>query len=111
MATIATHVLGVTPAPGDEADAMAADDADGRMGNVERLFRGRSQEGVPAVARELTEAVARHNDLHVMAEQAAAVSDLFVEDHLAAIRIATGFKQQRVSALHADVFSMTVALG
>jgi hypothetical protein len=68
-----------------------------------------SRSGVAAVAREFAIAMAIGNDMNIMAEEPAQVADLLVEEHRLAIRIFLCPKEQRMPALHADVFRMLIA--
>ena len=109
MAAIAAHVFHESAAARDVLNPVAAHDADGRVRDVSDVTLG-LEKRVAAVARELAIAVAIADGVHVVPEEPAEVSDFLVEDGRFAIRVCVHAKQQRMTALHADIFSMVVAL-
>jgi hypothetical protein len=66
---------------------------------------------VTAVAGKLSVPVAIGDHVDVMAEDAAQISDLLIEDRVGAVRIVACLKQKRMTALHADVFVMSIPFG
>ena len=71
---------------------------------------GMLDKGVPAVASVLDSAGAPRDRMHRVAEQAAQVSDLLGEAVAGRVRVAAARKQQRVPAVDAGVFGVTMTL-
>jgi hypothetical protein len=109
MPTSAAGVFAVIAAPLDETDPVAE----------EKTFQGVGDpppadapldERMPAATRVLEPAGSNRDDMHAMTEQAAEISNPFVEPSLRRIRIVAVLEQQRVTTSQARIFRMSVAM-
>jgi hypothetical protein len=114
VSTVHADVLGEAASSGEVLDEVARDDANRRVTDQSRRFGlcdSRLQERMPAEARILFVTISSRHVMHTMAEDAAQISHLLPECHGLGIWVMTFAKEQRVTALHADVFMAAVAIG
>jgi hypothetical protein len=109
MAAVAAHIFCEAGAARDESNPVPEQHAVHRMMHLPEGAFG-PQERVPAKARVLEQAVPSGDALDLMPEQAAEIADLLAELRLGGIRIAIRTQEQRMPALHADVFVAPVAI-
>jgi hypothetical protein len=109
MAAVQAQVFRVTRSRRQEADPMPRYDAAKWMLD-HRDFRFRPQESVAASARVFHEPIPTRHTRNVMTEYSAEVPHLLVEQRRAGVGIAVSSKQQRMTALHANVLVMIVPI-
>jgi len=73
--------------------------------------RVRFQKGMTASTRIFGESLPHGDGMNGVAEEVAEVSNLFLKQRLAGIRVFPDFEQQGMAALPAHIFVVTVALG
>ena len=109
MAAVLADVLGESGARGDEGDPVPREDANRRMLHDDQIALG-LQKRVPAETCVLDKPIARGDPRDPVTDQPAQITNLLVEDGGVGVRIAIGGKQQRVTALHAHVLVIAVAI-
>jgi hypothetical protein len=110
MPAIAAHVLRIAAAPADEADTVRGEEADQRMAHLWSDV-GVLEERMAAEAGVFNEAIAPGDPVDAVAEQAAGVADLLIEDVAVRERVGRRREDERVPAPHAHVLVMPVAPG
>lgn len=109
MAAVATDVLGVAAAAGDEANAVGGEKADQGMADPARHTL-RLQKRMTAEAGVLREPVTVGDVPDLVAKEPAPVADLLGEDGALGKRVRCRRKNERMTAAHADVLVVAVAV-
>ena len=94
----------------DKRDRVTGDEADERVMN-HSLRRRTLDERVAAVAGVLSAAMPHGHGVHVVAEQAAEITDAFLKPIASVVRVLFDAEEQRMAASHACVLRMPVAYG